>query len=444
MRFRNRVEAILKMALPITAGLSSTFIMVFIDLAMVGQLGSEAIAAIGLAGFSYALILCFIQGLAPAVQGLIAKKKGLGETQDLCLPLNGGVLIAVAIGIPMSIFCYLINPWYFQQVASDPLVVEHSIAYLTILSFSMVGVGISEAFEGHWNGIGKTKVFMFNLFIINSLNVLFNYIFIFGNWGAPALGTMGAGLATLLSVYIGNLSYVLITAYLHRGQGFLCRWPSTSLIKHIINIAIPESFREFTLALGYVIFFWLVGKIGTNELAATNVIVRIYSVLNLFPMALGSVSATLVSGAIGKGDYEEATLWGWATAKVGIFVITALALPLVFAPELVLSLFITDSTLVAEAALPLQVVGITSGITSLIFIFAYTLITIGDVNRVLAVSFGTQWLFFLPLVWFAGVFLDFGLLEIWVIHTLYALLATLMVTLLWSNGRWKSIKQVAV
>ena len=172
-------------------------------------------------------------------------------------------------------------------------------------------------------------------------------------------------------------------------------------------------------------------------------IVRIYSLLNLFPMALGSVAATLVSGAIGQGDLKSANEYGWLTAKLGVVVVTLLALPLVLAPHWVLSFFIVDPNLVVATALPLQIVGITSGLTSILFIFAYTLITIGDVNRVLAISFGSQWLFFLPVVWFIGANLNYGLLEVWIVHTIYALLATAMIAAVWSGGRWKQINQVA-
>lgn len=437
---KDRVGIILKLALPLTVGLASSFIMVFVDLAMVGILGIEALAAIGLAGFSYTLILAFVIGVAPAVQGIVSRREGEESEEPKCLPLNAGLLLVLMIGIPLTILCYFLTPSYFAIISSDPEVTKEGIPYLKVLFLSIVAVGIGEAFHGYWVGISKTKVYMLNILFMNCLNVFFNYVLIFGNFGVPALGTLGAGIGSTLSVYIGALVYFIVTFRYFRAEGFLSIKPAKELVVRIFNIGLPESIREALFSLGYVVFYWIVGTMGTLELAAANVLIRVALVMSLFPLALGIASATLVSGALGKGDISAANEWGWDSGKVGIVWITILGLPLFLFPEWFLSLFLTDPNAVSIATVPLQITGALTGVTSLIFIFAYTLVSLGDGKRVLIVSLTTQWMFFLPAVWVIGPYLNYGLLEIWLVQTVYALIATVLMTALWCDGRWKGIK----
>lgn len=437
---KSRLDAILKLALPITLGLGSSFVMVLVDLAMVGSLGNKAVAALGIAGFSYTLILAFVMGVAPAVQGIVSRRRGEESTEKKCLPLNGGLLLSLMIGLPLSVIFFLLSPSIFALISSDPEVTKEGVPYLQALYTAIVAVGMNRAFQGHWNGMARAKVYMLNILFINCLNVFLNYVLIFGNFGAPALGTMGAGIASAVAVYAGALIYFIVTAFYFRAEGFLSVKPQLAMVLRIFRIGLPATLQEAFFSLGYVVFYWMVGQVGTAELAITNVLVRIIMVLSLFANALGMASATLVSNTLGKGDPAGAAQWGWDIGKIGVIWITLLGLPLLLFPELALSFFITDPETIALGVIPLQLVAATTGLGSLIYIFSFTLVSLGDGNRVLLVSFTLQWIFFLPAVWIIGPYMNYGLLEIWIAQITYGALAVAMITAIWSDGRWKTIK----
>ena len=92
------------------------------------------------------------------------------------------------------------------------------------------------------------------------------------------------------------------------------------------------------------------------------------------------------------------------------------------------------------AIAPLRVVASTAGLYSLIYIFAYTLYSVGDGKRVMRISFLTQWFFFLPAVWIVGPYLHYGLFQIWLVTAVYGALATSLITAVWADGKWKQIK----
>lgn len=440
MLTRDRATTILRLAFPITIALSSSLVMAIIDLAMVGSLGNVAVAAMGLASFSNMLVVAFVAGIEPAVQGIVARRRGERSTEPKCLPLNAGLLLAVVLGLPLSLLCYFLSPWFLSAVSSDPEVTQVAVPVFQTLSIAIVAAGMINAFEGFWNGMEKPRTYMGVVLMMNCLNIVLNYMLIFGNFGAPALGAPGAALGSAISLFAGVLVNFLLARWHFKRDGFLRVKPEPALVSRLFQMGVPSTFQGFFFSAGFIVFLWIVGQVGTAELAAANVLVRVTMVLTILAMALGMTSATLVSKAVGEGDFAGASRWGWDTGKVGIIGISLLGLPLLLFPELFLSIFLADPDTVALAVVPLQMVAATTGIGSLIYIFSYTLFSLGDGNRVILVSFSTQWIIFLPGAWIFGPYLHNGLLEIWLVQMVYGGIATALITAIWIDGRWKKAK----
>ncbi len=440
MLTRERVETIYKLAYPTLIALSSALLMSLVDLIMVRPLGIRTTAAVGVSVFSYTLIMAFVAGIAPAVQGLVARRRGQGSTEARCLPLNAGLLAALIVGVPLTIFGVIVTPLYFSLVSSDPEVSRIGVPFLRTLYIALLAYGMNAAFRGHWNGMERPRVQMWITLIVNCLNLLGNYALIYGNFGAPALGATGAALSTTLAIHVGLILNLVMTYKQYWKDGFLRVVPGRALLERVFKMGIPVTMQEFFFSLGYLVFFWIIGQIGTAELAAANVLVRITMVLVLLAMSLGVASATLVSRTIGEGDVEGASQWGWDAAKLGVIAITALGLPFLFFPEQILALFLSDPRAIEIAIIPLRLIAATTGGGTLIYVFAYTLVSVGDGNRVMLISFSTQWLVFLPAVWFVGAYLQYGLLEIWLVQMVYGVIASTLIVTLWRKGRWKRIK----
>jgi putative MATE family efflux protein len=414
--------------------------MALIDLAMVGTLGNNAIAAVGLAAFSNSLVLAFVYGFRPAVQGLTARRRGEGSAEPICLSLNGGLLSALVVGIPLTIICYIFSPFFFSLISSDPEVTKIGAPYLQILYLGIVAMGMNSAFSGYWSGMEKPKVYMVIALFMDCLHIFLNYILIFGHFGAPALGAKGVAISTVVSLYVGVIiNFVIVSAH-YRKEGFLNAKPERSLLERIFQVVLPSGMQQFFLAAGYVVFLWMIGQVGTGELAAANVVVRITIVLLLLSTAIGYASATLVSRTLGEGDHEGAARWGWDAGKLGVIVITLLGLPLVLFPNFVLSIFLSDPYAISLAVIPLRAVGALAGIAGLVNIFSYTLVSVGDGKRVMLVAFSTTWFFFLPAVWVIGPYLGYGLLQIFGAQLAWNLLANVLLTSMWAGGKWKTIK----
>lgn len=440
MLTRERVTTISKLAFPVAIALSSTLVMSLVDLAMVRPLGSRATAAVGLAVFANALVLAFVVGMGPAVLGLVARRRGQGSTEAKCLPLNAGMLTVLIVGAPLTVLVYFLAPFFVSLISSDPGVTRIAIPFLRTLYTAIIAAGMNNAFKGFWTGMERPNVYMKIVLFINVLNFFGDYVLITGRWGFPALGATGAAISTVFSLYVGFIINFTLTWLCYRPEGFLTAKPDKSLLVRIINLGLPSSLQEFFLSAGILVYYWIVGQIGTAELAAMNVQLRVGIIFSFLAASMGNASATLVARSLGAGDPSGASDWGWDSVKLASIVITLLAMPLVLFPRYFLSIFLSDPHTLEIAIVPWQLSTGLTGVLSLITIFAYMLVSVGDGGRVALTMIGSQWLIFLPAVWIVGPYLHYGLLQVVVVQVVYGALAEALIVGLWVGGRWKTIR----
>lgn len=440
MLTRERAATIARLAFPVTIALGSTLVMSLVDLAMVRPLGSHATAAVGMAVFANTLILAFVVGAGPAVQGLVARRRGAGSTEAKCLPLNAGIWAVLMVGAPLTVLVYALAPLFVSVISSDPEVTKIAVPFLRTLYTGIIAAGLNSVFKGFWTGMERPDVYMKIVLFINVLNFLGNYVLITGRWGFPAMGATGAAVSTALSLYVGCTINFILGWLRYRPEGFLKARPDTPLVVRIIKLGLPATVLDFFLGAGMLVYYWIVGQIGTAELAAMNVQLRVGMIFSFLAGAVGNASATLVSRSVGAGDPSGASAWGWDSAKLAFLVLTLVTLPLVLFPRYFLSIFLSDPHTLEIAVVPWQLSTGLSGILSLITIFAYTLVSVGDGSRVVSTLVGTQWLIFLPAVWIVGPYLHYGLLQIVIVQVLYGAFAEALVVGFWVGGRWKSVR----
>ena len=161
-----------------------------------------------------------------------------------------------------------------------------------------------------------TGVYLRTLIIMHTINIFLNWVLIFGNLGAPELGVMGAGLATTISLYIGTGLYFFFAFRHARDKGFLNKIPSRSTLWQQFKLSLPASLQQLFFSAGLVTLVWIVGQIGTAEVAAVNVLMtfHITAVLPAFGVALAAT--TLVGNALGRKDADDAAMWGWNSAAI--------------------------------------------------------------------------------------------------------------------------------
>lgn len=272
---KERAKKIANLSLPIMGGMVSQNILNVVDTAMVGVLGQNALAAVGIASFMNFLAMSFLMGLGSGVQAMVARRKGEGQESKMALPLNGGLLTALALSLPATFLLIYLVPYVFPFIMNDPAVIPLGVDYLQLRLIGLAAVAANFAFRGFWNGINMSTIYFRTLIVMHALNILISYVLIFGRLGFPAMGVGGAGLGTALSTWFGALYYVILAFKHARPYGFCKELPKWDNIKTLWRVGFPASVQMFFFAGGMTTLFWIISQIGTKEVAAANVLINV-------------------------------------------------------------------------------------------------------------------------------------------------------------------------
>lgn len=437
---KQRSKAILALSLPIIGGMMSQNILNLVDTAMVGQLGAPALAAVGLGGFLNYMCVAFLLGLSAGVQAMVSRRMGQDKQSEAAYPLNAALILILIAAVPMTILLYFLSPHLIQWLNPDPQVIEQGTPYLQARFLGLISLAVHYSFRGYWSAIKMTKVYLKALLFAHTSNIIISYVLIFGKLGMPALGTYGAGLGTSISITLAVIYYFYCASKHTKGYGFLANLPSKATVKQMIKTSVPSSIQQFFFAAGFVALYWIIGQVGTAELAGANVIINLMLIGLLPAMGFGLGGATLVGQSLGKKNISAAHQWGWDTVKLATITAGLLMLPVMLFPELILRIFLTDQAVIDLTRLPLQLAALSLGAECIGIVLFNTINGAGDTTSTMKISFALQWVVFLPIAWLLGPYLGMGLTAIWVGQILYRLVFTWAMIHMWQAKKWSTIE----
>ena len=302
-----------RLAYPIILGNLSQILLGVVDTAMLGRLSPAALAAAGIGTITYFLVISTLGALSMGTQALTARRHGERSFVQCGQALDNSLAFALVLGGMFT----LSSPWLARSLSplleSGPEMGRLLREYMEYRFYGAAFALCNLAFAGFFNGIGKTKVRMTAAIIRTVTNVLLDWLLIFGNLGFPKLGVKGAAIASTLATALAFLFYLGVS--LGRGYRPTYRYfrPANvdlTWVGKIVRLSLPLMLRSLVGMGGYLAFFWIVGRIGTVEVAASNVIRSLLSVSWMFGSSMGVAATTLVGQNMGAGEYEEAEASG--------------------------------------------------------------------------------------------------------------------------------------
>lgn len=435
-----RIRRLLGIGLPIMAGMVSGVLLGLIDTAMVGTLGNAALGAVGLSSFAAFIFLGFFYGFAIAVQAMVSRRYGEERFEECSTSLHAALVVIGLVAPPMSALLWVYIPDLFPFINPDPDVVAIAVDYIRWLILQAAFVGFIAANSGFWNGVGLSRIYIPAMIAMHVLNVLFNYVFIFGHFGAPEMGAEGAGFATFLSHVAGSLFFLVLGVKRGREYSYLRRRTSILEMQRVMRLALPAGLQQVLDIAALTATYSIVGLVGTMELACYSVMINFVNVVGLPAWGLGTAGAALVGQALGRGDAEDARQWAFDSIKVGMIVMFVMGLPFWIAPDLLLSIWIHDEATRSLAIWPVRILGLMITINGVGYMMAMMLNGAGDVKKVTLINLVTQWGVLVPGAWLVGPVLGFGLLGIWLVHQfLFRLGQVFIFTWFWRRGDWARI-----
>ena len=318
-----------KLAAPVMLGMLGHTFVSFVDNIMVGQLGTAELAAVSL-GNSFMFIAMSIGiGFSTAITPLIAEADASNNFKKAKSTYKNGLFLCTTLGILLFLLVFFSKPlMYFMQQPEE--VVALAIPYLNLVAFSLIPLVIFEAIKQFSDGMSMTKYPMYATLIANIINVILNYLLIFGKFGFPEMGMVGAALGTLISRVIMVIYLWTLLRYKERSRNIVRNIKFFALdllmIKKIVNIGSLSAMQMFFEVAIFTAAIWLSGLLGKNSQAANQIALNLSSMTFMVAMGLSVASMIRVGNQKGLQNYKELRRIAFSIFLLGILLAVFFAL----------------------------------------------------------------------------------------------------------------------
>lgn len=335
------------LALPVAAQMMLQSFLGMADVLMVGSLGAEAIAAVGLAAKLHFLLLVLMVGIGAGCGILVAQYTGAGDFPACQRTVALSLLVGAVVMIPFTLAFAFFSPWWVGLINPDPLVVELTSRYLQITAPVLLLMQVVVVFEAGLRSLGNTGMPLVMATFAAVINIVLNYVLIFGHFGFPAMGVAGAAWATLIARVLQLLG-MLAWLYL-RGHGLALRpdhfrraWDRQQL-QRFASFAAPLVINHIVWGVGNAAYHVLTGYAGTDALAVMGVIVPVESLFFSLFVGLSNASTVLIGRALGGSNTDDAWRLHRFFDQLTIGLVVGLSLVLFLLRPWVVSVFDLDA-----------------------------------------------------------------------------------------------------
>lgn len=325
------------------------------DVMFVGRLGAEALAAASLSVSLFGLMMWGFSALTSAATPLIAAELGrrAHSVREVRRSVRMALWLAVLVGVAGMIVCGF-GEAILRGVGEDPRVSARAGGFLDVLRWALVPMVAANVLRNFVAAAGRPGFAMLVTALAIGVNAAGNYAFVFGHWGAPALGLEGSALASVVTSLVTVLAYVgaifanrRLARFRTFGRWWVADWQRFG---EIVKIGLPIALTVVAEGGLFGGAAFLMGLIGAQELAGHTVALQLAAFAFQLPLGIGQAATIRVGFHFGAGDRDGVTRAGWIAILLGLGLATASAAVMIAIPRLLIGAYV-DVTAPANAAM---------------------------------------------------------------------------------------------
>ena len=312
----------LKLAAPMVVTTTSFTIMQFVDRYMVSRLGTEALAAILPAGLVSFLPSGFAIGAMASLNTFVSQSLGRGDKKNCSNYFWQAIYMGLAYFLAVVAIMWPAAPWIFEMMGQPPPVAEMEVIYFRIMLYAHVLAVINWAGSQFFMGIHRPIITMCASLCGQVVNIAANYVLIFGRLGFPEMGIRGAGWGTFIGIAVAAVINMAVFLSSTMNTAFKTRRTANidfSKMYDLLKVGLPAGFGLMVnVAFWGMILFGLVGRFGTEALAATSAALSYTSISVMPVVGIGTALSAAVGKTIGAGRKKVATKQTSACLRVAL------------------------------------------------------------------------------------------------------------------------------
>ena len=414
-----------KLAAPVMLGMLGHTFVSFVDNIMVGQIGTAELAAVSL-GNSFIFIAMSVGiGFSTAITPLVAEADSADNFDQAKSTFKHGLFLCTVLGIVLFLGVFFAKPLMYLMKQPEE-VVELAIPYLDLAAFSLIPLIVFQALKQFSDGMSMTRYPMYATLIANIVNVILNYLLIFGKFGLPELGIVGAAYGTVISRFI-MLAYLWwLLANKERTKVLVTNIKffvlEKLMLQKLINLGAPSAMQMLFEVAIFTAAIWLSGLLGKNAQAANQIALNLSSMTFMVAMGLSVASMIRVGNQKGLQKFKELRRIAFSIFLLGILLAIFFGTVFFLFHKSLPKIYVdfTDATNYADN---LEVVSIASQLLFAAAIFQISdtiqVVVLGalrglqDVKIPTIITFVSYWVIGFPISYFLGKASMYGSFGIW-------------------------------
>lgn len=415
-----------RLATPVILGMLGHTVVALVDNIMVGQLGTAELAAVSLGNSFMFIAMSLGIGFSTAITPLVAEADGEENFKKGKAVFKHGLFLCLTMGIALFLMVFTMKPlmYHMQQPVE---VVELAMPYLNLVAISLIPLVVFQAFKQFSDGLSMTRYPMYATILANVVNVLLNYIFIFGKMGMPQLGVVGAAIGTLASrlIMVAYLWYLLSkhnksSEYVLHIRLFEL---SRKVIRKIVGLGFPSALQMFFEVAIFTAAIWLSGILGKNPQAANQIALNLSSMTFMVAMGFSVVAMVRVGNQKGLKQFRELRRIALSTFLLSTSLAVVFAICFILFNEALPKLYLdydnpdlfADNYQVMKIAANLLIISGIFQISDTVQVVALgALRGLQDVKIPTLVTFVSYWLIGFPVSYYLSMVADYGSMGIWI------------------------------
>lgn len=440
-------KVVAELALPALLELLMATLFGMVDMIMVGHTPNSAagITAIGLTNQPMFMGLAAFQALTVGSTAVVAWSIGANRPEEANKSTFVTITMTAVLGAVVSFIGYMLSEEIYRFMGAEPQVIEIGMGYMQVVMGGIIFQSVSMGIAGILRGAGDSKTPMTVNLFANVLNVLGNYVLIFGKLGFPVMGVTGAGISTTLSRAVATVIFMYIVL---RGEKVIkldIRNNHTfdlALAKRIITIGLPAAGEQLVLRGGQIMYARVVAGLGTDVYAAHQIAINIFGLSFCPGQAYGMAATTLTGQSLGARHPDMAEKYTYEARRQGMYIAIAVALVFLFFGRQIAMLYSDDPQVISQSAIALMIIALVQPMQSTQFILSGSLRGAGDTKWPLYSTLIGMWGFRVVL---AHVFINYsgwGIAGAWIATACDQLMRSIVIQLRYKSGRWKRVRMV--
>ncbi len=420
------------------------FFVGFVDVYVAGFISPEVQAAVGYVSLLYFFVIIIANAISIGTVALVSRAIGAGDFQRALNVARQSLIFGCLVSVVLTLIGFFLSREIVAAAGFPEKIREISETLLRIFSIALGANYLLIISSSLFRASGDIRHPLFTMFIVSVVNILGEFVLVFGWFSFPPLGYAGIGIATAVAVTLGmGINLILFSGTrwrsIYKGSWAL----SLETMKKIIDISWPAAMLQIAWNAGTIILFNFLGRLGEASITAMAAIsngLRIEALIFLPAFALNMSAAVLTGQNLGAGNPDRAERVVWRISAAGVAILSALAIAVFLQAEAFAALVAKDPAVLAETASYLRINMIAQPFIALNLSISGGLQGAGDTRGTMWVIIIAMWLIRLPIAYGLAFPLGFGATGVWWAMVISMVIQSVFMAGRFHSGKWKYLK----